>query len=280
MCDLYCHEGYEIDEKGCPMCKCKQIACGLIYCPYEAQCTYGISVDTRTRCPTCDCNPCPQVRCSRYCPHGYQLDPKTGCPTCLCNEKPICPLGIETDNTFRCSLKCEKGYVYENGCPQCRCNEVQPCICSDPKPDLTRREPCLDGKTYEGYTGVCIRSTDGKVCAWEKTRCPIGISVTIPAGSSLTDAEIEKIRLSLSLNEKDFFYTKVQNADGSITYVFFSNRDGLPTTIDDPTKVNNEVSSTVKESHPNAVSMIYAGDHSSFAKILVPIMGFLVILFI
>jgi hypothetical protein len=139
---------------------------------------------------------------------------------------------------------------------------------------------CLDGRNYEGFTGVCNRSSDGKVCLWERKRCPIVLSVTLPIGSTLTPEDIEKIRASLSVNDKDFSYIKEENPDGTTTYLFTFNRDGMPPSFDDPNKANDEVSTTVKESHPNAVSMIYEGP-KSFATILVlPFMGFLIMLFI
>jgi len=54
LCQLYCENGFELDENGCAICKCKQPAC-------------------------------PPVMCELYCEDGFELD-ANGCEICKCKQ--------------------------------------------------------------------------------------------------------------------------------------------------------------------------------------------------
>ncbi len=99
VCNLYCKDGYEVDENGCVnTCKCKEVTCPLgPLCGLH--CKDGYEVDENGCINSCKCKkPKKQVApchdgplCLIYCRHGYQLDSR-GCKTCKC--KPFIPAGL------------------------------------------------------------------------------------------------------------------------------------------------------------------------------------------
>jgi len=271
LCAVDCKYGYITDANGCPTCKCRDpVVCPAVACLYDKNCIYGTQTDANG-CPSCNCEPCPAVKCARYCEYGYQYDPKTGCPTCNCNEKPICPL------TFvACNLKCENGFVYENGCPTCRCNDIKPCTCDG---SVSKdRISCPDGNTYPIFLDICARTSDNK-CYYVQKRCPIGITVTL--SRALTDAEVADIKIKAGVtNLDDVTVTKKVNADGSVSYTFWVDKDGIPEGKN-ADQVNDDIGSKAKDSDPNAVSFVLSDGTpvKSFGHILAPFLGLLSLIF-
>jgi hypothetical protein len=117
MCDLFCEFGFQVDERGCEVCKC---------------------------------NECKPVLCKMYCEYGFKKD-ANGCEVCECNEPPACetftdPTGQVCERCFnpdgsvtmRCGIDdCWGAWVDENGLcrapndgvyPQ-ECCEPQGCVC-------------------------------------------------------------------------------------------------------------------------------------------------------
>ena len=87
MCLMYCEHGFEQDENGCDVCKCKAA-------------------------PTCS-----PVMCAMYCEHGFEQD-QNGCDICQCKPKPTC-------SPFMCMMYCEHGFKKdENGCDICFCQDL------------------------------------------------------------------------------------------------------------------------------------------------------------
>ncbi|XP_069101865.1 BPTI/Kunitz domain-containing protein 4-like [Argopecten irradians] len=72
VCMMYCPFGNELNEKGCPLCKCKPNP-DLVIMDMS---TAAVEVATKPACP--------QVMCMIYCPQGNLLG-DDGCPKCACN---------------------------------------------------------------------------------------------------------------------------------------------------------------------------------------------------
>jgi hypothetical protein len=111
-CGLYCEFGYEKDENGCDLCKCKPAPCLPVMC--ELYCEHGFEKD-ENGCDICKCKPapCPPVMCMLYCEHGFQKD-ENGCDICKCKPAPCPPV--------MCMLYCEDGFEKDaNGCDICKC---------------------------------------------------------------------------------------------------------------------------------------------------------------
>jgi hypothetical protein len=113
MCMLYCENGFETDENGCEICKCKQDPCwgawldqnGNCRTPadgvYPAHCCEGqfcggiagIPCPVGQKCvldgnyPDAGgkCVKCPEVMCMLYCENGFETD-ENGCDICKCKE--------------------------------------------------------------------------------------------------------------------------------------------------------------------------------------------------
>jgi len=78
-----------------------------------------------------------------------------------------------------------------------------------------------------------------------------------------------------------FLMKKKINDDGSVTIIVWVKQDGIDTSKEDINKIHEDVSTTVKENNPDAKSFIFSdGSITSFGHILVPFLGFLVMLFV
>jgi len=277
LCNLAC-PAYVTDSNGCPTCTCvqKPPVCPELAC--LATCAYGTALSTVANtlgCPTCNCNPCPGVLCSRYCQYGYAKS-TTGCQTCDCNTAPVCPM----DNTAvatACPLNCTKGLAVSSGCTQCQCNAVIPCTCGAMPTDPPQL--CPDGVSYQKYTSVCQINSTTNVCNYFKTLCPIGISVTV--STALTSDQLSAIGTAVGVtNSADITISKVSNANGSVTYTIWVQKDGIPPSSNANT-VNNAVETQAKQSDPNASSYVLSdGTPMSFGNILAPVVGLLSVVFL
>jgi len=274
-CTLNCVYGYASDANGCPTCNCIKPPpiCPAYAC--AVKCVYGQMADPTTGCPTCNCNQCPAVQCARYCEFGFETDPNTGCPTCTCNTGPNCPPvatnanGVALNSSaIACPLNCQYGTVANNGCQTCQCNTAPPCTCDPVK--TTASVLCPDGVTYQKTTNVCANVNN--VCSWVVTVCPIGISLTLSSGITLSNTAITAIENSIGItNTADVSITQKTNSDGTTTYIFWVQKDGLPPNTTS-SQVNSAVSTQAKQSDPNAQSYIISNspNPSSFAFIAVP----------
>lgn len=205
-CMMYCPGGNEIDDTGCPTCRCKRVEpcpCGA-KCPLDGTTTPGICsaagvctkgteqtmAEIRSRCPTCS----PQL-CMRFCPKGSVIDAQ-GCPTCKCVED-ACPCGTECKTANRTAGICKvDGACVEKAsglfvdsecksaveCPLIKCmNYCEHGTVIDAKGCATceciappKEQSCPCGTKCDG--GVC--QADGKTCAVNvlpvecKAECP------------------------------------------------------------------------------------------------------------
>jgi len=113
VCRKLCRHGFQTDENGCAICRCRTITqelsdllspsirCGPVcrmYCPYGFR--TGI-----TGCPVCACRSAPKRRieeqipmvdfngrkcgpiCRKHCKYGFIIG-FTGCPVCACRSAP------------------------------------------------------------------------------------------------------------------------------------------------------------------------------------------------
>jgi hypothetical protein len=82
MCELYCEHGFQTDENGCQICKCKPAPCLPVMC--GLYCEFGYQKD-ENGCDLCKCKPAPclPVMCELYCENGFQTD-ENGCEICKC----------------------------------------------------------------------------------------------------------------------------------------------------------------------------------------------------
>jgi len=275
-CAVACPLGYAADATGCPTCQCipPPTICPDIECTID--CVYGQMADPTTNCPSCNCNPCPAVLCTRYCEYGFATAATSGCPTCTCNTAPACPpvlataSGVALNSTaIVCPLACQYGTASTNGCPTCTCLSAPPCTCK--AVPTTSPVLCPDGVTYQKTTNVCATSADN-VCSWVVTECPIGISLTLSTGVTLTTSTITAIEANIGItNSADVTITQTTNSDGTTTYKIWVQKEGLPSNTTS-SQVNNAVSTQAKQSDPNAQSYIISStpNPSSFAMIIVP----------
>ena len=94
-CRMFCEHGFEKDEQGCDMCRCR-------------------TEDTpAVRRPVC-----PEVMCMMFCEHGFEKD-EHGCDMCRC--LPVCP-------EMMCTMYCASGFEKnEQGCNICKCKTDNIC---------------------------------------------------------------------------------------------------------------------------------------------------------
>jgi len=271
-CNLFCEHGYKVDDKNCPTCECvvKPPVCPLVLCAFN--CVYGFVVD-RFGCQTCDCKPCPEVMCARFCPFGFKKG-NNGCPYCDCNPAPVCPTTSNTgvvNSVAECPLNCEKGLVTDSGCTYCKCNPVEPCTCGPVPTD--KPLICPDNVNYQKYTNVCARDPATNKCYYILTRCPIGISLTV--AKELTEADFDAIKAKIGVtNSADVTYTKTTNANGSVTYTIWVDKESLPKDRS-ATDVNNDVDESAKNIDSGAHSYVLSDGtpNTDFANIVAPILG-------
>eukprot|EP00039_Didymoeca_costata_P017818 m.331031 g.331031 ORF g.331031 m.331031 type:complete len:1308 (+) comp16631_c0_seq1:221-4144(+) len=127
-----CVYGHQVDDEGCPVCKCKPCPPALTFMQGECK--------------------CPDLQCDLACEMGFVVD-EHGCKTCKCRP---CPLGQEYDEDkkectckeLQCDLACDKtGFVVdEQGCKRCKCKR------------------CGEGQEYDEKLDKCV-PTCGPVCA-------------------------------------------------------------------------------------------------------------------
>jgi hypothetical protein len=144
LCDLFCENGFAVDENGCEICACNEVQCpDPIGCPAECDPVYddgGCLID-------CDCTNACEPFDERGCldsPNCHVETDPDGCQTCVCEEG-------ECQRTF-CNNYCEHGYEIVDGCPTCQCHE--PCL-ELPECDLA----CPTGNTVDPLTG-CVNSCE------------------------------------------------------------------------------------------------------------------------
>ena len=175
-CRLQCSGGYDTNQNGCEICRCRGSACPVFDC--AQLCQYGYTTDSRG-CPTCNCRttPCSQITCptNLRCPGGFELN-QQGCPTCKCKEtnvcaKPVCPLACphglltigpdgcstcECRCSEQCSNSCPNDYMYDaKGCPACDSTLGCPiCQCTrSPCPEFICMLSCPQGFEVDRFTG-------------------------------------------------------------------------------------------------------------------------------
>jgi hypothetical protein len=241
MCDIACIHGYKYDDKGCPLCACrdppvcKDVLCG------DRKCTFGFARDL-DGCPSCLCNPCPKIDCNRTCPYGYKYDTNSGCPVCYCRDAPTCDINVgtvaATTDAKPCTLDCYKyGYVVREGCKVCACNGEPICTCTDKISDPIK---CGDG-TIRDYD-TCKRDDATNICRLVRRECPVGIKLTMSTGT-FTSEDLAKFQESLRVDINDIKFTATVNKDGKQEVTFWIERDALPTLTKDADVAKNIESS-------------------------------------
>ncbi|XP_055350692.1 antistasin-like [Paramacrobiotus metropolitanus] len=90
MCMIYCEHGFELNENGQQICKCRTApTCAPVMCMIF--CEHGFDT-AENGCEVCRCKPqpqptCPPAMCHFQCPHGFVHD-ANGCRTCRCQYMP------------------------------------------------------------------------------------------------------------------------------------------------------------------------------------------------
>ncbi|CAF3566866.1 unnamed protein product [Rotaria socialis] len=155
-CLLTCEHGLTKDEQGCAQCACSTMSCPSPLCtlkfdrlsqqycscvsPHDLNCgqlncdkhcPYNYSIDKRTGCPTCECNPCSLLACTKNCTYGLKRN-EVGCPICVCESDVIKPNNTKKTDLIKQSWprQCHSGsFSYSNGeiwfdgCRQCLCHK-------------------------------------------------------------------------------------------------------------------------------------------------------------
>jgi hypothetical protein len=110
-CSLVCEYGLARNDQGCLQCTCATMSCPMPLCTLKTDrsmksfcsclspndlhcqsfncdkhCPYNYSIDSETGCPTCECNPCPILICTKNCTYGLKRN-DVGCPICVCESK-------------------------------------------------------------------------------------------------------------------------------------------------------------------------------------------------
>jgi len=165
-CSLVCEYGLARDEQGCYQCSCASMSCPTPLCvlkidqsmksycscqtpqcgPFacDKHCPYNYSIDRKTGCPKCECNPCPTLICTKNCTYGMKRN-DIGCPICVCEsaEKQrittISPDFLPQTRSRQCqsgAFSYSNGEIWFDGCRQCLCHKgEQLCaLISCPKP--------------------------------------------------------------------------------------------------------------------------------------------------
>ncbi|KAB0804180.1 hypothetical protein PPYR_01150 [Photinus pyralis] len=160
ICAIACLNGHDVDQFGCPICKCFDPCEGLI-CPVGQVCQSRAQTCTEDCCSRPSiCVPfsvsnlnasspiCPKRKCENLCPYGYAKD-SDGCQTCdcidhckemncsserVCQTEELCPTG-DCGKTIKCvticadlpchaNTQCPQGFqMDERNCPTCLCKE-------------------------------------------------------------------------------------------------------------------------------------------------------------
>lgn len=150
-CHLVCEHGLRKDEDGCFQCACSTMSCPSPLCslkfdelskqyclclpplnsnckPFQCEkhCPYNYSIDSKTGCPQCACNPCPQLICTKNCTYGLKRN-EVGCPICVCQSNLTLnnDLILHTWNR-QCqsnSFSYSNGEIWFDGCRQCFCHK-------------------------------------------------------------------------------------------------------------------------------------------------------------
>lgn len=148
-CLLICEHGLAKDEHGCTQCACATMSCPTPLCTLkfdksskqycfcsppsntncrqfhcDKHCPYNYSIDKKTGCPYCACNPCPQLICTKNCTYGLKKN-EVGCPICVCesNLTSNTELALHTW-TRQCQsdlFSYSDGEIWFDGCRQCFC---------------------------------------------------------------------------------------------------------------------------------------------------------------
>jgi len=163
LCKMGCPNGFEKDENGCQICKCKKAdKCAgrpmcLIHCPH------GREID-ENGCDLCKCKKsCPLALCKMGCPNGFEKD-ENGCQICKCKKADKCA------GRPMCLIHCPHGReVDENGCDLCKCKKSCPPLCkmgcpNGFKKDANGCEIC----ECRSADKKCVDHPKVKQCSWKK----------------------------------------------------------------------------------------------------------------
>ena len=154
-CFLTCEHGLTKDEHGCLQCACSTMSCPSPFCTLkfgklskqycsctspnglncgqfdcDKHCPYDYSVDKETGCPTCQCNSCPILTCTKNCTYGLKRN-EVGCSICVCESNIIILNNTKPTDliTKLWPRQCHSGlFSYSNGeiwfdgCRQCLCH--------------------------------------------------------------------------------------------------------------------------------------------------------------
>lgn len=155
-CSLVCEHGLAKDEQGCFQCTCSTMSCPSPLCTLkfdrsskqycsctspsnlncgqlncDKYCPYNYSTNSQTGCPTCECNPCPQLICTKNCTYGLKRN-EAGCPICVCetnisrsNQSKLIEL-FKQSSSKQCHsglFSYSNGEIWFDGCRQCLCHK-------------------------------------------------------------------------------------------------------------------------------------------------------------
>ncbi|CAF0912439.1 unnamed protein product [Rotaria sp. Silwood1] len=158
-CLLVCEHGLAKDEQGCLQCACSTMSCPSPLCTLkfdrsskqycscispnglncgqlncDKHCPYNYSIDKKTGCPTCECNPCPLLTCTKNCTYGLKRN-EVGCPICVCKSNIKKENNTKTTDLLKpswpklCysgSFSYSNGEIWFDGCRQCLCHKGEP----------------------------------------------------------------------------------------------------------------------------------------------------------
>ena len=214
-CDLFCPNGFAVNDQGCSTCSCKPVSCPDISCEEEPDGGRCLKYKTDEQgCQTCECEQyetCQPVACNLFCEFGFETD-EQGCQTCSCKPAPSCPESEDycqfcdrDDPTCQAccdeiacpdiacdAVECPNGYKQDaNGCPTCECVEDSPCrknedcqldqLCEDVL--LVHDQCCPTGTECPPSSPPCPRT-----CV-TKTRCERGAICGRGTVCTITDRE-------------------------------------------------------------------------------------------
>lgn len=126
MCAMYCEHGFQKNEDGCDICKCReqdQVKCNNTLPECSTECPHGyLHRKDSQGCPTCECRQpdrCPGPKCRMYCQFGFRTD-SNGCEMCQCMEDPcknrVCSSGEVCETIPICSPEARTNCHYYARC--------------------------------------------------------------------------------------------------------------------------------------------------------------------
>jgi len=275
---------YAVDSNGCKLCQCVTPTCdALTTC--SLNCIYG-KVSNLNGCPTCQCNACPTVNCTKPCAYGFAVDATSGCQLCDCAPQPVCtasgtaPVSTTTTATTApagCNLACTNGYSISGGCVTCVCNINPVCTCSGAIPTVVTK--CLDGSTAQ-YTDHCVVEPNN-TCHYFFKKCPIGIVLVLSKGT-FTSADLNQFLTNNRIPPSDVTFSVTSDPKtGNQIVTFFVNSDAIPAGITD-TGIASGIQSSATLNGNQGYAYVLSGNNtsSSFGNVIVvSFLGMLIALF-